>query len=58
MASSCFAFIAMCRTQWNPIYDVKYVDFNAERARDWDDTELWDASYAEILFDPEGLLER
>ena len=40
------------------LYDVKYVDFNAERARDWDDTELWDASYAEILFDPEGLLER
>ena len=31
------------------LYDIKYVDFNAERARDWDNTELWDASYAEIL---------
>lgn len=31
------------------LYDIKYVDFNAERACDWDDTELWDASYAEIL---------
>ena len=38
------------------LYDIKYVDFTVERARDWDDTELWDASYAEILFDPEGLL--
>ena len=38
------------------LYDIKYVDFTAESARDWDDTELWDASYAEILFDPEDLL--
>ena len=38
------------------LYDIKYVDFSAEKARDWDDTELWDASYAEILFDPEDLL--
>ncbi len=38
------------------LYDIKYVDFRAESARDWDDTELWDASYAEILFDPEDLL--
>ncbi len=38
------------------LYDVKYVDFTAEEARDWDDTELWDVSYAEILFDPEDLL--
>ena len=38
------------------LYDIKYVDFRAESARDWNDTELWDASYAEILFDPEDLL--
>ena len=29
------------------LYDIKYVDFNAERVRDWDDTELWDASGCE-----------
>ena len=38
------------------LYDLKYVDFTAEKDRVWDDVTLWDASYAEILYDPVGLL--
>ncbi len=36
------------------LYDLKPLDLNAERARDWEMVTRWDASYAEILHDPEG----
>ena len=39
------------------LYDVKYVDYIAERDRVWEDVTLWDASYAEVLYDPQGLIQ-
>jgi len=39
------------------LYDVKYVDYCAERDRGWEGVTLWDASYAEILHDPQGLIQ-
>lgn len=36
------------------LYDIKYVDLAAERARPFESMELWDLSYAQILFDPSG----
>ncbi len=38
------------------LYDVKLADISAEQKRPWGHTELWDASYAEILYDPHGLV--
>ena len=38
------------------LYDVKAVSYTEERDRPWEQVTLWDASYAEILYDPEGLL--
>ncbi len=38
------------------LYDIKIVDYAAERERVWDPVTLWDASYAEILYDPDGRL--
>ena len=38
------------------LYDIKVVDYAAERERVWDPVTLWDASYAEILHDPDGRL--
>ena len=39
------------------LYDLKYVDYEAEKARDWEAVALWDASYAEVLYDPKGLIQ-
>ncbi len=36
------------------LYDIKAVDLAQERQRAWESDALWDASYAEILFDPHG----
>lgn len=36
------------------LYDVKTVDIEAAAAREWSETAQWDASYAEVLYDPEG----
>lgn len=36
------------------LYDIKYVDLAAERMRRFESMELWDLSYAQILFDPSG----
>jgi hypothetical protein len=38
------------------LYDVKCVSYPTERDRTWESVALWDASYAEILYDPDGLL--
>jgi len=38
------------------MYDIKPVNYEAELTRTWDDVSLWDASYAEILYDPNNLL--
>lgn len=34
------------------LYDIKIVDFALEKKRDWDNVDLWDSSYAKILYDP------
>lgn len=34
------------------LYDIKPVDFSEEEQHDWEHVQLWDASYAKILFDP------
>jgi hypothetical protein len=39
------------------LYDIKFVDHVAERERAWEDVTLWDASYAEILYDPQSLIQ-
>lgn len=36
--------------------DVSYLDYEHERERRWSTGELWGASRADILYDPEGLL--
>ena len=36
------------------LYDIKVLDYDAEQARRWEAVELWDASYAQVLFDPQG----
>lgn len=38
------------------LYDIKVVDFAAEQRQPWSGDTLWDASYAEILHDPDGQL--
>ncbi len=38
------------------LYDIKYVDHVHEQDRTWDEVTLWDASYAEILYDPHHFL--
>lgn len=40
------------------LYDIKYVNHITEAARDWEPVTLWDASYAEILYDPQGHLQQ
>jgi len=40
------------------LYDVKFADYAVESAREWDMVMLWDASYAEVLYDPKGLLSK
>jgi len=36
------------------LYDIKVADIAAERQAMWDHVALWDASYAEILYDPQS----
>ncbi len=36
------------------LYDIKLVNFEEEKIRDFDSIALWDLSYASILYDPEG----
>jgi hypothetical protein len=38
------------------LYDIKIVDIEVEKGRAWESDTLWDASYAEILHDPERVL--
>lgn len=38
------------------LYDLKVVDFTTEQSKPWASDTLWDASYAEILYDPEQQL--
>jgi hypothetical protein len=40
------------------LYDIKYVNYDTERERDWEPVAVWDASYAEILYDPQGLIRQ
>ncbi|MCK4259984.1 MAG: DUF4037 domain-containing protein [Halanaerobiales bacterium] len=39
------------------LYDIKYVNWNSEIKKSWNDIELWDLSYAEILYDPYGKID-
>jgi len=39
------------------LYDLKAVDIEREKTRQWEDVALWDASYAEILHDPHGAIQ-
>jgi hypothetical protein len=39
------------------LYDIKAANYAAEREREWEEVALWDASYAEILYDPEKLVQ-
>ena len=36
------------------LYDIKLVNYEDELERSYDSTALWDLSYADILYDPEG----
>jgi predicted nucleotidyltransferase len=36
--------------------DIAYLDYELEYSRDWTSTDVWRASRAEILYDPEGLI--
>jgi len=38
------------------LYDLKVLNIDEERARDWDMVTRWDMSYAEVLHDPTGAI--
>src|SRR5512141_2376120 len=38
------------------LYELRALDYAAESAREWGMVERWDASYAEILYDPHGAI--
>lgn len=38
------------------LYDINVVDYQAEVTESWSSDACWDASYAEILYDPDGLI--
>jgi len=38
------------------LYDIKVIDFAAAQGQPWSSDTLWDASYAEILYDPDQQL--
>ncbi|WP_416841537.1 hypothetical protein [Haloferax sp. DFSO52] len=38
------------------LYDIEIVQMDTFESEPWSDTEQWDRSYAEILYDPEGRL--
>jgi hypothetical protein len=40
------------------LYDVKLLDYAAEAAAPWSSDARWDGSYAEILYDPAGLIRQ
>ena len=40
------------------LYDIKYVDLAEEQQREWEQVTLWDASYAEILYDPKNMIRQ
>ncbi len=39
------------------LYDIKYVDYQEQQQIEWEQVALWDASYAEILHDPNHLIQ-
>lgn len=36
--------------------DISYLDYEMEHSREWTSSDIWRASRAEILYDPEGLI--
>jgi predicted nucleotidyltransferase len=38
------------------LFDIKIVDLQEAREAEWDNLRRWEASYAELLHDPEGLI--
>lgn len=40
------------------LYDIKVVDYSAEVTSSWSSDSCWDASYAEILYDPDGMIAK
>ena len=40
------------------LYDIKTADYTEEGKRPYGDVDLWDLSYAKILFDPDGKIEQ
>lgn len=40
------------------VYDIKAVDIDQEQMRVWESDTLWDASYAEIVYDPDSVIQR
>jgi len=36
------------------LYDLKVINYDKELAEPWSEVALWDGSYAEVLYDPEG----
>jgi hypothetical protein len=40
------------------LYDIKAVDFQQECEKKYDSVALWDLSYASVLYDPEGKIEK
>ncbi len=42
----------------NVLYDIKTINYEVESMRKYDDIELWDLSYAKILFDTDNKLSK
>lgn len=40
------------------LYDIKILNLEEEKQKSWDSVALWDLSYAEILYDPNGEIKK
>lgn len=50
--------VGICKID-KELYDIKIVNFNKENKREWSPlVELWDLSYAKILYDPSNSIEK
>ncbi len=49
--------VGICKINGS-LFDLKMVDIRAECQRAWESMELWDLSYAHILYDPSGEVQQ
>ncbi len=48
--------VGICKIQ-DQLFDLKIAEIEVEESRPWGSVELWDLSYAKILYDPNGAID-